>query len=109
MRSHCWIAATFCAELNIDVPMRGSRLAGPPGWNAVANCCSCGWASLPAGTLETTLSSTAPTEATGAPGSETPVGDPWLVHLPTTLVRLRANNDLPEWKKDAEENWVPVN
>lgn len=48
-------------------------------------------------------------EATGAPGSEVPVGDPWLVHLPTTLVRLRANNDLPSWKKDADENWVPEN
>lgn len=48
-------------------------------------------------------------EATGAPGSEVPVDDPWLVHLPTTLVRLRPNNDLPEWKKDNEENWVPVN
>lgn len=48
-------------------------------------------------------------EATGAPGSEVPVGDPWLVHLPTTLVRLRPNNDLPEWKKDAQENWLPQN
>lgn len=48
-------------------------------------------------------------EATGAPGSEVPVGDPWLVHLPTTLVRLRPNNDLPEWKKDASEGWMPVN
>lgn len=47
-------------------------------------------------------------EATGAPGSEVPVGDPWLVHLPTTLVRLRPNNDLPEWKKVGED-WLPAN
>jgi len=47
-------------------------------------------------------------EATGAPGSEIPVGDPWLVHLPTTLVRLRPNDDLPEWKKVGED-WLPAN
>lgn len=47
-------------------------------------------------------------EATGAPGSEVPVGDPWLVHLPTTLVRLRPNNDLPTWHKVGED-WQPVN
>jgi hypothetical protein len=47
-------------------------------------------------------------EATGAPGSEMPVGDPWLVHLPTTLVRLRPNNDLPTWQKVNEE-WQPSN
>lgn len=47
-------------------------------------------------------------EATGAPGSEVPVGDPWLIHLPTTLVRLRPNDDLPEWKKVGED-WEPAN
>jgi hypothetical protein len=47
-------------------------------------------------------------EQTGAPQGEVPVGDPWLVHLPTTLVRLRASNDLPEWKK-VGENWQPAN
>jgi len=47
-------------------------------------------------------------EATGAPGDETPVGDPWLIHLPTTLVRLRPNDDLPTWKKVNEE-WQPTN
>lgn len=47
-------------------------------------------------------------EARGAPGAEQPVGEPWLVHLPTTLVRLRPNDDLPEWKK-AGEDWVPAN
>jgi hypothetical protein len=47
-------------------------------------------------------------EATGAPGNEEPVGEPWQVHLPTTLVRLRPNDDLPEWHK-VGENWEPTN
>jgi hypothetical protein len=47
-------------------------------------------------------------EATGAPGSETPVGDPWEVRLPTTLVRIRPNNDLPSWHK-VGESWQPDN
>jgi hypothetical protein len=47
-------------------------------------------------------------EATGAPGNEVSMGDPWLVDLPTTLVRLRPNNDLPVWKKVGEE-WQPAN
>lgn len=47
-------------------------------------------------------------EAEGAPGEEVPDGEPWLVHLPTTLVRLRPNDDLPEWKKEGEQ-WVPAN
>lgn len=47
-------------------------------------------------------------EATGAPGNEQSVGDPWEVHLPTTLVRLRPNNDLPEWQKVAE-SWQAIN
>jgi hypothetical protein len=47
-------------------------------------------------------------EATGAPGSEQPVGEPWEVRLPTTLVRLRPNDDLPVWQK-VGENWQPLN
>jgi hypothetical protein len=47
-------------------------------------------------------------ESTGAPGNEAPVGDPWLVRLPTTLVRIRPNDDLPAWQKHGED-WVPVN
>ena len=47
-------------------------------------------------------------EATGAPGSEQPVGDPWEVHLPTTLVRLRPHDDLPAWHKVGEK-WEPAN
>ena len=48
-------------------------------------------------------------EATGAPGNEVPIGDPWLVHLPTTLVRLRPNNDLPSWTQNEAGHWVPEN
>jgi len=47
-------------------------------------------------------------ESTGAPGNEVPVGDPWLVQLPTMLVQLRPNNDLPAWQKVGEE-WKPSN
>jgi hypothetical protein len=47
-------------------------------------------------------------EATGAPGNETPVGDPWPVVLPTTLVQLRPNDDLPAWTK-VGETWTPAN
>ncbi len=47
-------------------------------------------------------------ESAGAPGNEVPVGDPWLVRLPTTLVRLRPHNDLPAWQKVGEE-WKEAN
>lgn len=47
-------------------------------------------------------------EATGAPGSEQPVGDPWEVRLPTTLVRIRPNDDLPAWHKVGEV-WEATN
>lgn len=46
-------------------------------------------------------------EATGAPGNEVPQGEPWLVHLPTTLAKLRPNDDLPSWTKVGED-WQPV-
>ncbi|MFH0179116.1 hypothetical protein ACIA6D_42755 [Streptomyces cacaoi] len=46
-------------------------------------------------------------EATGAPGKETAQGEPWLVRVPTTLVRLRPASDLPEWRKSGDD-WVPV-
>ncbi len=46
--------------------------------------------------------------ATGAPGDEKPVGEPWEVRLPTTLVRIRPQDDLPEWQKVGEQ-WRPVN
>lgn len=34
-------------------------------------------------------------ERTGAPGDEIPVGDPWEVHLPTRLIKLRKDDKLP--------------
>lgn len=43
-----------------------------------------------------------------APGSEVAQGDPWDVRIPTTLVRLRDDNDLPEWEKQADGTWVPA-
>jgi hypothetical protein len=43
-------------------------------------------------------------EAEGAPGEEVAEGEPWPVILPTTLVRLRPHDDLPEWEK-AGEHW----
>lgn len=42
-------------------------------------------------------------QSQGAPEGEVPVGEPWLVRLPTTLVRLRPNDDLPKWKKVGED------
>jgi hypothetical protein len=47
-------------------------------------------------------------EAQGAPGSEVPQGDPWLVRLPTTLTKLRPDDALPKWKKVGED-WQPDN
>jgi hypothetical protein len=43
-----------------------------------------------------------------APGTEVAQGDPWDVRVPTTLVRLRPDGSLPEWKKNAAGEWVPV-
>jgi hypothetical protein len=42
------------------------------------------------------------------PGNEQPVGDPWEVRLPTTLVRIRPNDDTPAWQKVGEV-WQPTN
>jgi hypothetical protein len=47
-------------------------------------------------------------EATDAPAGEQPVGDPWEFRLPTTLVRLRPNDDLPTWQKVGND-WQPTN
>jgi len=40
------------------------------------------------------------------PGDEVPQGDPWLVRVPTTLVHLRPDDQLPRWKQDASGEWV---
>ncbi|HYP26990.1 MAG TPA: hypothetical protein VE262_09745 [Blastocatellia bacterium] len=43
------------------------------------------------------------------PHQEFPVGEPWEIRLPTTLVRIRPGNSLPEWQQDEETGeWVPV-
>jgi hypothetical protein len=45
-----------------------------------------------------------------APGTETPQADPWEVSLPTTLIRLRADDTLPVWQKftvGGRDMWVP--
>jgi hypothetical protein len=47
-------------------------------------------------------------ESTGAPGNEQPVGEPWEVRVPTTLVRLRPQDDLPAWQKVGEK-WQATN
>ncbi len=47
-------------------------------------------------------------EAEQRPGDEVPVGDPWLVTLPTTLVRIRPNDDLPTWEQVGGE-WQATN
>jgi hypothetical protein len=40
------------------------------------------------------------------PGTEIAQGDPWTVRIPTNLVKLRADDLLPRWKKDAAGDWV---
>lgn len=40
------------------------------------------------------------------PGEEIPQGDPWPVRVPTTLVRLRADDALPTWVQNDEGDWV---
>jgi hypothetical protein len=34
----------------------------------------------------------------GAPGDETPQGDPWKFRLPADLIRLRPDDTLPSWR-----------
>ncbi|OAQ59071.1 hypothetical protein VFPPC_12277 [Pochonia chlamydosporia 170] len=41
------------------------------------------------------------------PGTEVPVGDPWEVRVPTTLVKLRPDDKLPAWHKEPSGAWVP--
>jgi hypothetical protein len=42
-----------------------------------------------------------------APLAEIKHGNPWEVRVPTSLVSLRANNDLPSWQEDQNGRWVP--
>jgi len=43
---------------------------------------------------------------TGASAGETPEGDRWDVRLPTSLVLLKENRDLPKWTREAAETWM---
>jgi hypothetical protein len=40
------------------------------------------------------------------PGTEAPQGDPWPVRVPTSLVKLRADDELPRWERNAAGEWV---
>jgi hypothetical protein len=39
--------------------------------------------------------------------SEEKYGAPWIVRIPTSLVTLRSDDKLPEWKKQADGSWLP--
>lgn len=45
-------------------------------------------------------------ERMGRPGGEIPVGEPWEVRVPTSLVRLRAADDFPAWRKSSDGTWA---
>lgn len=40
------------------------------------------------------------------PGKETPFGEPWPVVVPTRLIKLRRDDSLPQWSKDASGVWT---
>lgn len=40
------------------------------------------------------------------PGDEVPQGEPWTVRVPTSLVKLRADDALPRWEQNAAGEWV---
>lgn len=44
-------------------------------------------------------------ERTGAPLGEVPVGDPWTTRLPTPLVILRSEAQLPKWERTDPNGW----
>lgn len=44
-------------------------------------------------------------ERSGAPLGEFPVGEPWDTHLPTPLVILRPDDDLPQWTRPNPDVW----
>lgn len=47
-------------------------------------------------------------ERLARPGDEVPVGEPWEVRVPTTLVKLRADDKLPKWQKQTDGSWREV-
>lgn len=46
-------------------------------------------------------------ERTQMPGNEVPQGKPWKVKVPTSLVKLRKDDNLPKWRRDENGEWVP--
>lgn len=44
-------------------------------------------------------------ERTGADAGEVPVGEPWETHVPTALVILRHEEDLPRWRRTSPDGW----
>ncbi|MFD3521445.1 hypothetical protein [Streptomyces sp. NPDC058653] len=40
------------------------------------------------------------------PGDEIPQGEQWTVRVPTNLVRLRPDDDLPRWVQNADGEWI---
>ncbi|KAF2276155.1 uncharacterized protein EI97DRAFT_467385 [Westerdykella ornata] len=46
-------------------------------------------------------------ERSQRPGGGVPQGEPWVVKLPTSLVKLRQDDKLPKWKKTSDGVWVP--
>ena len=44
-------------------------------------------------------------ERTGAPQSEVPVGEPWITRVPTPLVILRSEDELPKWIRVDPVGW----
>lgn len=47
-------------------------------------------------------------EKLGRPGDEVPVGEPWEVRVPTSLVLLRTDDQLPRWEKQPDGSWQEV-
>jgi len=44
-------------------------------------------------------------ERTGASKGEVPVGKSWPTYVPTPLVILRSEDDLPKWKRQSPDGW----
>lgn len=42
------------------------------------------------------------------PGAEISQGEPWTVRVPTNLVNLRADDQLPRWEQNEDGEWVEV-
>ena len=44
----------------------------------------------------------------GKQGDEVSIGEPWEVRVPTNLVRLRTDGELPSWGKDSRGEWTEL-